>query len=206
MKNLLHTLDNLGAPVSKLVKQPICDDKGNTLAWNFFVQNSKGISVAGGTHVDPAIAKRISIAEALERALAGQISRVDHLTKEFLLDKYPTSCGFACGFEKAPTKMRALREATERWAWSMWIDKSFTINRLDKKNIIIDPLSKFIFEHFSNVQLFQKDDILIPFENEIVKYSFLVLILETDLGVFAGCRAGMPGENLLSHAAIEAFR
>lgn len=206
MKDLLEYLKDLNFPIYKIVQQPILDNKGIVIAWNFYVQNKEGISLAGGTHVNVDIAKKIAIAESFERALAKEISGDPTLSKDFLLNEFPTSCGFASGFDRESTRIRAIREGVERWAWSKWIDDGFKIDEIQNFPSSMDPLSKHIFEAIPKVRLFKKDELLIQYEDLNLNYSFLVLILETDKGVFAGCRAGLQNEDLISHAAIEGFR
>jgi hypothetical protein len=206
MKDLLESLKELNFPVSKIIQQPIVDNEGLTLAWNFYVQNKEGISLAGGTNVNSEIAKTIAIAESFERALAKKISMDPIKSKEFLMDLFPTSCGFASGFDQSTTKLRAIKEAVERWAWSKWIDESFQMNEIELKNKLANPLSQYIFKLFPKVRIHRKDGILVLHKDLHLNYSFLVLILENENGVFAGCRAGPPNEDLISHSAIEAFR
>ncbi|WP_413289897.1 hypothetical protein [Bdellovibrio sp. HCB337] len=206
MTNLLEALRNLGFPVAQIVQQPIVDSKGITIAWNFFVQDQTGISLAGGTHAESEIAKRISIAEAFERALARKIASDINTRKEYLMEEFPTSCGFACGFDSNSTKERAIREAVERWAWSKWIDSSFFMAPQGFERSPNSNLVQLLGSTFKNVRLFRKNNIVVNLGHEKTDYSFVVLILETDVGVFAGCRAGKGKEDLITHSLIEASR
>ena len=206
MTNLLESLAHLGVKISRVVEQPVCDNKGLIVAWNYFIQDANGLSVSGGTHEDKSIAKRIAVAEALERSLAKKVFSNDSSRTDFLMDDFPTSCGFACGFENTPTKMRAIREAVERWAWSMWIDRHYFLDSVSVEKFPKSSLSNFICSQFQNVRLFYCDSIPIAISETPTNFSFLVALLETEDGVFAGCRAGTNHQDILSHALVEAYR
>lgn len=206
MSDLLGQLRSLNFPISVVVKQPIIFH-GQTIGWNVYAQNDMGLSLAQGTNIDVSVAERIAIAESFERGLVRRLHKDLQLDSDLGLSELPTSCGFACGFDRLPTEYRAIREGVERWAWSQWIDSAYAIHEVEPSVSDFSDLYKYYSSHFIAVHLFKKKNIVVKLDsgNELV-YDFVVAVFETALGVFAGCRAGRSDENLLEHAASEAFR
>lgn len=206
MSSLIEVLKQLGSQISQVIEQPIVNISGTTVAWNVYIQNANRISIAGGTHADLEIAKRIAIAEAFERALASSILKDPLSSQAFLMAKFPSSCGFACGFDSTATKNRAIKEGVERWAWSKWIDDRHAMELTDISSYEINSYTESIFEKFLRVRVYKKSDITLKVGTEMRSYSFVVLLLEDEKGVFPGCCSGQLGNDLITHAATEAYR
>lgn len=206
MSDLLSSLKLLNFPISSLVQQPL-EQNGKTIGWNVYAQNEAGISLAQGTHSSLEVAMRIAIAESFERSLVRNLFNNIMLRESFLYSEFPTSCGFACGFDKTSTEYRAVRESVERWAWSKWIDEGFKIEEIDSKDFYASDIQEYYRGHFIRDRVFLKKDILVSMlDGSQSNFDFMILVFETPEGYFAGCRAGKSGEDLYSHSAAEAFR
>ena len=127
-------------------------------------------------------ARRIAIAELYERCLITTMKESDTLRAEFLLDSYPSSCGFAAGFEDSPTRVRSIREAVERWAWSQWIDYGFVMPKVEAAVVEASRLEQFLCADFLAVRrYFIKIDTSSVAEFPTALF-FGVLVGETDAG------------------------
>lgn len=196
--NFLEIIKQQIPTFSRMDVSPILNNLGLTVGWecNSYLENGKAFS--GGTHIDREVAKRICVAEAIERALFFKIYKNKN-NDNFLLSEYPSTCGFACGFDSPKTQSRAICEAVERWAWSKWIDSNYKLNQV--KDPKIDTLSQVLVSRFKQARFFTKN-----FELSSLQLQFGVVVCETDLGVFAGSRVCGISEDPWSHAIIEASR
>src|SRR3990167_4634158 len=120
----LKILEQLGYVDIFLEEAPIVDEKANTIGWHSSVLNLEKNALSSGCAETREVARRIAIAEAIERAMFKRMLASPQ-AKEFCLDQIPSSSGFAVGFEKEATAFRSLCEAVERWAWSQWIDERY---------------------------------------------------------------------------------
>jgi hypothetical protein len=177
---------------------PIFDVNKKTIGWNCIAYLSDGFPISGGTHINKDTALRVCVAEALERTFFYKISR-NKLASEFLIKEFPTTCGFACGFEEEKTRYRAICEALERWAWSKWIDDGCNMPAIH--NPKIDILSETLANNFVKRSYFLKS-----FNFQNLKLQLGIFIGETQTGVFAGSRVCTSNEDPWGHAIVEAFR
>lgn len=157
-----------------------------------------GYPFAGGTDVNPEIARRICAAEAIERSYVSRLKESDPRL---------TSCGFAAGFEEKPTIFRAVCEAVERWAWSKWIDDAYSLNRANPK--YERPLEVHFASYFSEVFAFSRsihsDSSLWPtFMDK--NLEFYVAIGQVDGGIFPGSRVTTGVDKRWDHPILEAWR
>lgn len=195
--SILEALQSNVKNFDRIDVNPIFDLNQNTIGFHAISYLKDGFPFSGGTHSDQNIALRICISEALERAFFLKISKGEQ--DIFLIQEFPSTCGFACGFESDKTKYRAICEALERWAWSKWIDDGFQIRTIEA--VKLDNLSEVL-----SVQFLNKHYYSINFEVLNMKVQFCVFIGETELGFFAGSRVCNISENPWPHAVIEAFR
>ncbi len=189
--------------IKRLEESPIVVD-GQNVGWHVSAIGSKG-ALGGGLSTELETAKRIAIAETIEREVVRQINDSD-LKSLFMLDKYPTSCGFAAGFESKATRLRAISEAVERWAWSKWIDDGFLLPSLKVTRNELQPLERYFFDSFDEV-LFYSITIkteLIP--NFLPAVEFGVVLGVKGSGVFPGSRIATRKSDLWQHSLIEAWR
>ena len=159
--------------------------------------------LGGGTHSDLNTARRIAVAECLERAL---VSKVKDQPNEFLTREYPTSCGFAAGFDVESTQSRAVCEGYERWLWEEWIDRGGYIPEVNVSPSEMTPIARLYKSEFDNVYFFKHSFISCepPLEGTLVNFG--VVIARRGDGVFAGSRVTFGDENLWEHGLIEAWR
>jgi len=177
---------------------PIFDSNQTTIGWNCVSYLSSGFPFSGGTHSNKDTALRICLAEALERTLVKKISKSAE-ADNFLIDNFPSTCGFACGFEDEKTRYRAICEGLERWAWSKWIDDGYNIPAVNDQKL--DGLSQTLANKFIKQSYFLK-----RFNFQNLKLQLGIFIGETQTGVFAGSRVCTLNEDPWGHATIEAFR
>lgn len=195
--NLLEVIRARVKNFDKIDVNPIFDEDQNKVGFHAISYLKDGFPFSGGTHSSQQIAIRICIAEALERTFFFNILLENN--NDFLTNEFPSTCGFACGFEFEKTKYRAICEAIERWAWSKWIDDGFKLNI--KFDVKLDSLSNalsmvFVKKKYYSIKLNILD----------MTVQFCVFIGETENGIFAGSRVCNINENPWTHAVAEAFR
>lgn len=163
---------------------------------------------AGGTGKSIEQARRICTAESIERVYFNRLFRSSETEKnKYLLSEYPTSCGFAAGFDNNNTIFRAVCEAIERWAWSKWIDNKMGLVQV-KPNLETE-LSKYFSEQFDKVIFFQVPIILSGVNRPVFigqNYRFSVAIGIRDNGIFPGSRVTTETDECWEHCLLEAWR
>ncbi len=172
----------------------------------FVCATEDGSIISGGTASTEELAKRIAVAEAFERSYLDVIRKDNILKKKFLWFEFPSSSGFAAGFDKSSTRFRAICEGLERWAWSQWIDKKCYLPSLEHANMAHCPLAIELLRPFENGLWFKKKFQLILSPKEVLELSFVVFLGCTKDGVFAGSRVSTESDDLFLHPIIEASR
>jgi len=189
-------------------KSGFTSDRGEVFGYNATLVTPSGMAISGGTSQTWETALRICVAEAIERAIFIKISKdKNDLFFDLQMDKHPTTCGFAAGFDRESTKFRAICEAVERWAWSQWIDYSMELDQiiLDQTGDNITSFGQHLISQFDSFKIFSKTF------NET---SMLGLSFPLKITVFLGFKNGgiFPGSRVSSmndsweHAIIEAYR
>lgn len=141
----------------------------------------------------------------IERNLYSQL--VKQFPPPALLDQFPSSCGFAFGFDHEQTVERSQLEAVERWAWSKWIDLKFPLEELRPADIHLSGIAESLFSQFSSFRIFQSGPIWIEFEGRRSGPVRLFVCLGfSGAGVFAGSRVSRPDMFNWDHPATEAWR
>lgn len=173
------------------------------VGWHSLFYAEKNSYCSGGTSSDRLVARRKATAEHLERKLVVELAQDLTSREAFSLDKYPSSCGFACGFNRMKTQMRALCEGVERWAVSQWIDHHFHIPRLEKRLLEakISPLGEALLEPFSERSFYELKLNLADFPVYV-----RIFLGETATGIFYGARATLNSSSLWEHEIVEAYR
>ncbi len=169
-----------------------------------FTEN--GYPYAGGCSEKRDTAIRIAAAECIERAIVHKI-REESDGECLLLNEFPTTCGFAAGFDSAKTKARAICEAYERWAWSKWMDENYSIPIVEVANCITDPLSSYFQKTFDQVIFLEKEiqpELNWLHNQESIKLGIVLGIKGN--GVFPGSRVVSVTEDPWGHALLEAWR
>lgn len=203
--DLLHSLLRLNPEVISLDTQPIINYSGKTVGWNCYFVDKNGAAIAGGTASDVSIAKQIAVAECFERSLFHNLFDSEDQMIKLMLDEAPSTSGFAAGFDRKSTAYRSLCEAIERWAWSMWIDEHFFLDKIILSETL-SPLASHIASHFDSVLFYQKS-IDCNFELEFPRsVVFSVFLGCKGNGIFAGSRVSTTQDDRWEHAAIESYR
>jgi hypothetical protein len=141
----------------------------------------------------------------LERAVFKRLKNSSQ-SHRLLLDEIPSSSGFAAGFDCESTRIRAVLEAHERWAWSKWIDEGFVLSETPVTPLIPRFCSELL-QVFDQVRCFE-----FRFNGELTPHGpdvllhFGVLLGFKDDGIFPGSRVAFEERDIWSHAAVEAWR
>lgn len=199
---LLDKLEKINPAVLGINIQEIRNNSDETIGWNAVVDTSVKLAFSGGTSTVKDTAIRIAIAECFERSLFLKLSENENQEFfELMLDRHPSSSGFACGFQRSTTKFRSVCEAIERWAWSKWIDSGYLMNR-ESEIKSMSKLTKFLISKFEKNSLFSREIFL-----EGSRYNFVVFLGECRGGIFAGSRvSSFEDDEIWEHSVIEAYR
>ncbi|MDC1175653.1 hypothetical protein OAT67_09655 [Bacteriovoracaceae bacterium] len=185
----------------EIIQASILSEKGMCL-WHTNISNKKGLSVAGGFHACKDTSYQIAYSELCERLRVRELSNI--CPESWKLDLYAGSSGFAFGFDDRATFLRALCEATERWAWSEWIDKrNMPLNRNEYTSVSM--VDNVLFSNFERVSTYECP-IDVNFKGTEFKLWFYVVLGETDKGIFPGSRVSFEKGVGHEHASIEAWR
>jgi hypothetical protein len=174
------------------------------LGWHSTALSQAGEALGGGFGKDRGSARRIAVAEMVERAFVRDLHESPQAT-DFHLDTHRSTCGFAAGFEDEPTMLRALCEAVERWSWSKWIDDHHTLAEIATCPSL-SPVAEFFLSRFQRVRFFRRVLSLPVPGYRAFSLQFCVVLGYSDGGVFPGSRVCSTEEDPWEHAAIEAWR
>lgn len=201
---MLKTLLKWEPGFSHFEDTPLISKNGSTAGWHSQIISHDGITLGGGAHEKLNTAKRIAIAEVLERAVIKHLKNSE-FSDLYKLKQYPTSSGFAAGFDKNPTLFRAICEAIERWAWSQWIDSHFKITLLDEMPKLSN-LGQFYLEGFDRIQFYQQKIKVESSQVGNLELKFGVALGFSKKGIFPGSRVTSHKDDLWTHALLEAWR
>lgn len=203
--NLLEELKRINPDIVEFIQQEILDNNGNIVGSRCYGINKSGDSFSGGTAASKDTALRVAIAEAFERSLFYRVLDDEKLKQDFDLVNYPSTSGFAAGFDDKPTRFRAICEGLERWAWSKWIDEHFKIEE-DKTQKKLSNLTSHLLNDFIDNRWFRKELEVEISPKEKIKLSLVIFLGLTDNGVFPGSRVSTKSDDLYEHPVIEAHR
>lgn len=190
--------------IKTIIKSPL-EFNDRPIGWHVTIETSEGI-IGGGVHTNENVASRIAVAEIIERKLFRKLLNNKDESERLLLKEYPTTCGFAVGFEVENCKRRAVAEAIERWAWSKWIDDEFYLSPTTSPLPSLTSIGLRLHEMFDRVEFYigQIDSSKVPqFPSKVL---FGVAIAIKDNGVFPGSRVAYLESDLWEHALVEAYR
>lgn len=175
--------------------------------WHCSIIDEKSFPISGGFGGSREHARKIAIAEFLERMNYYKIYRAPEAHKEWGLDSVSTACGFAVGFHRENTILRSIAEAHERWVMSKWIDEDYFIQELSAEEVEkkLDPVSKFFASHFDKILYFKKD-LAVQLDDKWITLEIGQTMCLKDNGIFPGSSAQKTGGNLWQHALLESFR
>lgn len=196
---------NILPEIELIEETPIVLDEKN-VGWHVNIKSKYGY-IGSGVGLELNVARRIAVAESVERITFLKLTEIQK--KKILFDDYPTTCGFAAGFEADGAKFRSISEAIERWGWSKWIDDGFHIPELKVINLnILTPIAKFFLKQFDSYRLYEihlntKD---LQFLNFPDKVKFCIFLGFKNDGVFPGSRVCSVHEDGWTHSVTEAWR
>lgn len=178
--------------------------EGKEVAYQASVVLKDNYPLGTGFSLDPAEAKLIALSEAIERKTVLQLISSSQKS-EFLLDEYPTSCGFAVGTDRESSLQRAVAEAVERWLRSKWIDEGFAQSefQLDVSNL--NPIEKYFASFFSNVRFFAHSCSIL-FQGKTETVNSVTVVGLTEKGAFVGSKSKVGKKAPLLSALVEAWR
>lgn len=204
--NLLELLKKINPNFTEFLTQEIRDEKDAFLGYKSFgTENDKEV-FAGGTATTKEVALRIAIAEAFERSYVDLIAKGPQSSLDFDMKAYPSSSGFAAGFDKESTRFRAICEGLERWAWSKWIDEHYNIPSLKKYEYELSALSRNLINSFDEYLWFKKDFVVDISPTEKLELSLVIFLGIHGNGIFPGSRVSTSQDDLFQHPIIEAHR
>lgn len=204
MNDLLKELRKIHPQFKEIIVQNI-DSDNRIIGYKAISRCQNSLTISGGTSKDHYQAIRIAISEAFERIIVKKIFQDHVLKNEFLLNEYPSTSGFAAGFNKKNTQFRAICEGLERWSWSKWIDQSFKIDQIDEPSLLSE-LSMHFRKYFKQAYWFEKKFNLYADSLGFLNLHLVIFLGFTDEGVFPGSRVSTIDDNLYEHPVIEASR
>ena len=181
-------------------------DNGVVIGYSVVAMNNRGIPLGGGTHSIKNTARAIAVAESLERVWVQIVGM--HFNQEFKMTEYPTTCGFAVGYDECSTKERAILEAYERWFREQWIDHKKYIPEHQPSSADLSPIAMFYLKQFDKVLFFKHDFTTTEGDLSEIPLSFGVVVAQKGPGVFCGSRIARISDSsdLWEHGLIEAWR
>lgn len=170
--------------------------------FNFFIRHKNGYAYSGGSDFDRNLAITKCLMECAERVFISHCS--SRLEKEFLIDQFPTTNGFACHHQEALSLKASIKEAIERYLWTEWV-----WGRLAMYQLSVPPkggLTDLLLQEFDRVSYYQ-----LPIEFNSVQgltgISFLAVIGIKNNGLFWGSSVSSDLDNdNWDHCQIEALR
>lgn len=196
---MLSSLSDLQFDLAQIQEVEI-NPFGIQLGHHVTIFNKEGEALGGGCSEQRETALRIATAEIIERTLFRKISSSSK-SFDFFLQSYPTTCGFAAGFDPQKTLGRSELEAYERWAWSKWIDHKFHIPKIKVEPSQLSLLSQYFYQSFDEVHFYH-----LKFFNERAPLHLGIALGFKDGGVFPGSRVAITEKELWQHALLESWR
>lgn len=189
-------------PNFESIEESVLTERGQNLGWQVTAFSTGYIPFGSGYHSDLNKARKIAIAEFIERSFVLK-NRAERDAKSWRLDEHPTTCGFAAGFDPKNTVLRSAWEALERWSMSQWIDFNCPLQETTPRTL--SNTSKVLLGTFSEYRTFGKSFAYVSNES-IFNVELCVLVAFTDTGAFMGSAVRNSSQDALEHAVIEAYR
>lgn len=190
-------------PEFHAIEEAHIETDGQIIGWHATCFSGDLEPIGSGCATERNTARRIAVAEAMERAFLKRIAVTD--ASSFQILQYPTSCGLAAGFDLRTTQFRSLCEAVERWMLEQWIDKNCPFDEIQSQHILLNPMAKYFAASFANIRFFQKST-AIRYEGQLFSLNCGVVVGMTASGAFLGARVTSPEDDVWTHAIIEAWR
>lgn len=188
----------------EIQESPVVID-GNVLGYCASAILTDGYCIGSGFSIDSQVAKQIALSEALERQIVFELTLAHNAEKKYLLDEYPSTCGFSVGLDKESTKQRAVAEAVERWLISKWIDDHYFLPEQKIDFHSLTSVDNFFANHFSEIKYFTHQcKVQVGAEDLIV--SSIITIGLTEHGAFYGGKSAVNQSPSMTSALVESWR
>jgi len=170
--------------------------------WQVTALDKDGVPFGSGFSKELKTARKIAVAEYIERNFVLSLKGSAE-SENWKFDKFPTSCGFAAGFDPLNTQIRSIGEAIERWALSQWID----IDRYIEQ--VMSPVwprdSANLVGAFEEILVFKKEFIY-TVNSKMIPYQLCVVLALSGSGAFIGSGVRSNFQDAMTHALVEAHR
>lgn len=173
------------------------------IGWHSSLVDQSGRAIGSGCSTDKNTARRIAVAETLERLTFQKLARDPLASHKFDLRNFDNSDGFAAGFERQSTMFRSIFEAVERWMWSKWIDNQFFIPKVDPPEQTELALS--FLKKFDRVDYY-RIEIPLVIQNTAFRLFGGITLAYKGTGVFPGSRVSNELNSVWEHGAVESIR
>jgi len=184
------------------LQESFLENEDKSAVWQVTALGSDGKPVGSGFSRDLNTARKIAIAEFIERSFVLKLKKAGDL-EGWQLDNFPTACGFAAGFDSLNTQIRSIGEALERWALSQWLDYKCFLE--EDKSVKWPKESQLLIRDFDKVSVFKKE-FLYSFDQKILSYHLCAIVGFNRAGAFVGSGINSCYEDALVHAVVEAHR
>lgn len=178
--------------------------EGRDVAFHASVILQNGYCQGTGFSQDVKVAKQIALSEALERQVVFDLAKSAQ-KGDYLLDEYPSTCGFAVGYDPESTKQRAVAEAVERWLRSKWIDDRYALLEFPLRKPELNSLEGWFAEHFNEIRCFVGSN-QITVDGVVHTANSLIVVGLTRDGAFVGSKTVLDGKVPLLSALVELHR
>lgn len=178
--------------------------EGRDVAFQASVILENGYCQGTGFAQDAKLARQIALSEALERQIVFDLAQSSQKA-EFLLDEYPSTCGFAVGYDAESTKHRAVAEAVERWVRSKWIDDRYSLLEFPLRGQEVNSLEGWFAKYFTEIRCFVSSNQIVVEGTPYTANSLIVVGL-TGNGAFVGSKTVLDGKVPLVSALVELYR
>lgn len=170
--------------------------------WQSTIINEENFPVSAGFHCDKLYARKVALAELIERQSASAVYLES--PEKWGFETISTLCGFAAGFDEYNTRLRSLKEGLERWVMSLWIDDGYYIEEVGQPEDL--PKScLFLIEPFDEV-LFYFRKVTVLLDNKLIEVPVAQTFGLKGKGIYPGSSTQDTGNGIFEHALVESYR
>ena len=176
---------------------------GKEVAYQNSVISTENVALGTGFSLDRSLARQIGLSEAIERQLVANLYSSSQ-SRCYLLDEYPSTCGFAVGVNAKGASDRAIAEAVERWLRSKWIDEHYALDEFKLRQESLSAVEQWFACKFQEVRCFAHHcEIEV---NTRISVSSVIVVGLTEQGAFVGSKSMVNSKVPLLPALVEAWR
>ncbi len=203
---MLKLLKNILPDLNRIEEAALKSTQDLVIGWHCNAVIDTNKILGSGTHPDRALSRTIAISEAIERRIVSNL-KYSNRCATFLLDQYPSTCGFAVGFDEPATRTRAIAEAVERWVRSQWIDFHYAIPEVPANFVesSLCPLGSWLRKSFDEIRYFYLTTQM-NVDDELVDFHTAIAVGIKGEGAFVGSKTARSSIGLWTHALAEAWR